>query len=160
VWKYVNVRRQFVFFKRSIYYGTQRVVYEPKDDFEGGLALSDRGALGRTSSGTITLATDKSMEILRMRVQVTVNKTNTGRIQLACVRSTNERGGIGTGFALPPFNPNALAEVEEILRNLGIHEALITQKTALLRQVGANDLIKVDDLDVADEVLRENGFVV
>ena len=95
-----------------------------------------------------------------MRVQVTLNKTNTGKIQLACVRSTNERGGIGTGFALPPFNPNALAEVDEILRNLGIHEALITQKTALLRQVGANDLIKVDDLDVADEVLRENGFVV
>jgi hypothetical protein len=94
-----------------------------------------------------------------MRVQVTLNKTNTGRIQLSCIKSTNERGGIGTGFALPPFNPNALAEVEEILRNLGVNEDLITVKTALLRQVGPNDLIKVDDLDVADEVLRENGFL-
>ena len=95
-----------------------------------------------------------------MRVQITLNKTNTGRIQVACVRSTNERGGIGTGFALPPFNPNALREIEDILRSLGVNEDLITQKTALLRQVGPNDLVKVDDLDVPDEVLRANGFVV
>ena len=95
-----------------------------------------------------------------MRVQITLNKTNTGRIQLACVRSTNERGGIGTGFALPPFNPNAVREVEDILRNLGVREDLIIEKTALLRQVGSTDLVKVDDLDVPDDVLRENGFAV
>ena len=95
-----------------------------------------------------------------MRVQITLGKTSTGRIQLACVRSTNERGSIGTGFALPPFNPNALREIEDILRNLGVNEDLITQKTALLRQVGPNDLINIDDLDVSDDVLRENGFMV
>jgi hypothetical protein len=61
---------------------------------------------------------------------------------------------------LPPFNPNALREVEDILRSLGVHEDLIRQKTALLRQVGPTDLVKVDDLDVPDEVLRENGFAV
>jgi hypothetical protein len=95
-----------------------------------------------------------------MRVQITLNKTNTGRIQLACVRSTNEHGGIGTGFALPPFNPNALREIEDILRNLGVREELISQKTALLRQAGSTDLVKVDDFDVPDDVLRENGFIV
>lgn len=95
-----------------------------------------------------------------MRVQITLNKTNTGRIQLACVRSTNERGGIGKEFALPPFNPNALREIEDVLRSLGVNEGLITEKTALLRQVGTNELIKVEDLDVPDEVLRENGFAV
>lgn len=95
-----------------------------------------------------------------MRVQITLNKTNTGRIHLACVRSTNQRGGIGTGSALPPFNPNALREIEDILRSLGVNEDLITEKTALLRQVGPNDLVKVEDLDVPDEVLRENGFAV
>ena len=95
-----------------------------------------------------------------MRVQITLNKTNTGRIQLACVRSTNERGGIGTGFALPPFNPNALREVEDVLRGLGVEEDLISRKTALLRQVGPTDLVKVADLDVPDDILRENGFVV
>lgn len=89
-----------------------------------------------------------------------MNKTNTGRIQLACVRSTNERGGIGTGFALPPFNPNALREIEDILRSLGVHDDLICEKTAVLRQVGPNDLVKVEDLDVPEDVLRENGFVV
>ena len=95
-----------------------------------------------------------------MRVQITLNKTNTGRIQLACVRSTNERGGIGTGFALPPFNPNGLREIEDILRGLGVNEELIHQKITLLRQVGPNDLVKVEDLDVPDDVLRAIGFVV
>jgi hypothetical protein len=95
-----------------------------------------------------------------MRVQITLNKTNTGRIQLACVRSTNERGGIGTGFALPPFNPNALREIEDILRSLGVNENLISEKLGLLRQVWPNELVKVEDLDVPDDVLRENGFLV
>jgi hypothetical protein len=95
-----------------------------------------------------------------MRVQITLNKTNTGRVQLACVRSTNERGGIGTGFALPPFNPNALREIEDILRTLGVNEDLISEKLGLLRQVGPNELVKVEDLDVPDDVLRENGFLV
>jgi hypothetical protein len=95
-----------------------------------------------------------------MRIQVTLNKTNTGRVQLACVRSTNERGGIGTGFALPPFNPNALREIEDILRNLGVRENLISEKITLLRQVGPNELVKVEDLEVPDDILRENGFQV
>ena len=95
-----------------------------------------------------------------MRVQITLNKNNTGRIQLACVRSTNERGGIGTGYALPAFNPNAIREIEDVLRNLGVNEDLIAAKTALLRQIGPNELVKVEDLDVSDDLLRENGFTV
>ena len=95
-----------------------------------------------------------------MRVQITLNKNNTGRIQLACVRSSNERGGIGTGYALPAFNPNAIREIEDILRNLGVSDDLIAAKTALLRQIGPNELVKVEDLDVSDDLLRENGFAV
>jgi hypothetical protein len=95
-----------------------------------------------------------------MKVLITLNKTNTGRIQLACVRSTNERGGIGTGYALPPSNPNATAEIEEILRNLGVSEDVIKANMSLLWELGAGELVKVADLDVADEVLRENGFAV
>ena len=95
-----------------------------------------------------------------MKVLITLNKTNTGRIQLACVRSTNERGGIGTGYTLPPSNPNATAEIEEILRNLGVSEDSIKANMSLLWEVGAGELVKVADLDVADEVLRENGFAV
>jgi hypothetical protein len=95
-----------------------------------------------------------------MRLQITLNKTNTGRVQLACVRSTNEHGGIGTGFGLPPFNPNALREIEDILRNLGVDENVINEKITRLRQVGPNELVKVEELDVADDVLRDNGFPV
>lgn len=95
-----------------------------------------------------------------MRVQITLNKNNTGRVQLACVRSSNERGGIGTGYALPAFNPNAIREIEDVLRNLGVHEDLIVAKTALLRQIGPNELVKVEDLDVSDDLLRANGFAV
>ena len=57
-----------------------------------------------------------------MRVSVTLNKTNLGKIQLACTRSTNKFGGIGMGYALPPYNPNAIAEVKGALQNLGIDE--------------------------------------
>jgi hypothetical protein len=93
-----------------------------------------------------------------MKVLITISKTNTGKIQVGCVRSTNERGGIGTGSTLPPFNPNAVAEVEEILRNLGVEEDSIQRNIALLRQVGPSELLKVADLDVPDDVLVENGF--
>ena len=95
---------------------------------------------------------------MTMRVLVTLNKTNTGKIQLGYVRSTNERGGIGTGSALPPFNPNAVAEVEEILRNLGVEEGTIQRNITLLREVGPNELMKVADIEVPDDVLIENGF--
>jgi hypothetical protein len=93
-----------------------------------------------------------------MKVLITIGKTNTGKIQVACVRSTNERGGIGTGSTLPPFNPNAVAEVEAILHNLGVKEDSIQRNIALLRQVGPSELLKVADLDVPDDVLVENGF--
>lgn len=93
-----------------------------------------------------------------MKVLLTLSKTNTGRIQLAYVRSTNESGRIGTGSSLPPFNPNAAAEIEEILRNLGVQEDLIQRNMILLRQAGPNELVKVADLDVPDETLVENGF--
>jgi phage tail sheath protein FI len=32
IWKYVSVRRLFIFLEQSIYEGTQRVVFEPNDD--------------------------------------------------------------------------------------------------------------------------------
>jgi hypothetical protein len=120
--------------------------------------LRDTDSLQRFHGNRASL--EKLRQIDTMRIQITLNKTNTGRIQLACVRSTNDRGGIGTGFALPPFNPNALREIEDILRGLGVNEQLITERIMRLRQVGPNDLVKVDDLDVPDDVLRENGFVV
>jgi hypothetical protein len=74
------------------------------------------------------------------------------------VRSTNERGGVGTGSTLPPFNPNAVAEVEKTSHNLGVEEDSIQRNIAPLRQVGRSELLKVADLDVPDDVLVENGF--
>jgi hypothetical protein len=94
-----------------------------------------------------------------MRVLITLDKTNTGKVKIGCVRSTNERGGIGTGYALPPFNPNALSEIQEILSNLGVAHDVIKDKLATLSAVGAGELVKVEDRDVPDDVLKENGFL-
>jgi hypothetical protein len=93
-----------------------------------------------------------------MRVLVTLNKTNTGRIQLSCTRSTNERGGIGTAYVLPAFNPNALAEVEEIIRCLGVNEDAIARSIVALGSLTPGGQVKVDDLEVPDDVLRDSGF--
>jgi hypothetical protein len=93
-----------------------------------------------------------------MKVLISLSKTNTGRIQLACTRSTNERGGIGTSSALPPFNPNAIAEIEEIIRCLGVDDGSIGSAISLLAEAKPGETVKVADLDVPDEILRENGF--
>ena len=55
-----------------------------------------------------------------MKVDVTLNTMNSGRIQVACIRSTNEHGAMGTGHVLAPFPANATEEVEAVLLNLGI----------------------------------------
>jgi len=94
-----------------------------------------------------------------MRVWITLSVMNNGRLQLSCIRSTNERGGIGTGSALPPFNPNGAAEIEDILRNLGVGDELISEKMGLLRQSRPGELNRVEDRDVPDDALRDNGFV-
>ena len=93
-----------------------------------------------------------------MKVLITVNKTNTGRIQVSYLRSSNERGGIGTGASLPPFNPNAIAEVEEVMRCLGVDEESIACAVATLSTSRPGEQVRVADLDVPDGVLRENGF--
>ena len=94
-----------------------------------------------------------------MKVLITLNKTNTGRNQLACTRRTNERGGIGTGYALPSFNPNAVRDVEETLRCLGIDEDSISKSLLQLSELRPGELARVADLEVADEILRETGFL-
>ena len=93
-----------------------------------------------------------------MKVLISLNKTNTGRIQLTCTRSSNERGGIGTSAALPPFNPNAIAEVEDVIRCLGVDEDEIARSVASLRELPPGGQVRVADIEVPDDVLRENGF--
>jgi len=62
------------------------------------------------------------------------------------------------GCSLAPFNPNAVAEIEAILRNMGVDDGVVADRIARLRQAGPNELIKVEDRDVPDDVLQENGF--
>ena len=93
-----------------------------------------------------------------MKVLITLNKMNTGRVQLSCIKSTNEGGGVGTAYTLPPFNPNAMAEVEAILGNMGVDEEIIAATVSQIRQAGLGGVVKVQDRDVPDDILRENGF--
>jgi len=95
-----------------------------------------------------------------MKVLITLSKMSTGRIQLSCIKSTNEGGGIGTAYPLPPFNPNAVAEVEAILQNIGVDGEIIDDTVSQIRRAGPGGLVKVQDRDVPDDVLRENGFSV
>ena len=93
-----------------------------------------------------------------MKVWIKLNKMGTGRVQLECLRSTNESGRIGRGCALPPFNPNAMAEIFAILKNLGVDEELAAEKIAIIRDAAPGDVVKVEDREVPDDVLSENGF--
>jgi hypothetical protein len=93
-----------------------------------------------------------------MKVWITLNKMGTGRVQLECIRSTNESGRIGMGCTLPPFNPNAMSEISAILQNLGVDEELAAAKVAQIRAAVPGEVVKVENRDVRDEVLRENGF--
>ena len=93
-----------------------------------------------------------------MKIWILLNKMGTGRVQLECLRSTNESGLIGTGCSLHPFNPNALAEAYAVLKNLGVNEELAAQKIAEIRDALPGATVKVEDRDVPKDVLRENGF--
>jgi len=51
-----------------------------------------------------------------------------------------------------------MAEIEAILRNLGVDDSVATDRIARLRQAGPNELVKVEDRNVPEDVLQENGF--
>jgi hypothetical protein len=94
-----------------------------------------------------------------MKVTVTLNRMNSGRMQLACVRCTNESGGIGTGYALKPYAPDAGEELKGVLGALGVGGEIIASKMELLSAVSPGELVKVAELDVSGDVLRANGFL-
>jgi hypothetical protein len=60
---------------------------------------------------------------------------------------------------LSPFNPNAVAEVEELIRCLGVDEDSIRRGMTQLSQARQGELVRVADLEVPNEILSENGFV-
>jgi hypothetical protein len=92
-----------------------------------------------------------------MKVWITLQRTNTGRIVVSCLRSTSEHGPVGTGWALPAFNPNARAEIEEVLRNLGVAEEVIEEKvTAATR--GGQEFVRVAEAEIEEPALRDLGF--
>ncbi|MBA3913289.1 MAG: hypothetical protein H0X25_05420 [Acidobacteriales bacterium] len=91
-----------------------------------------------------------------MKLWVTLQKTNTGRVVVSALRSTSEHGPVGTGWRLPPFNPNARAEIEDVLRGLGVEEVAIAEKMAALQ--GGAEFVRVAEVDAGEEGLREMGF--
>ena len=85
-----------------------------------------------------------------------VLKRNVGNGGLPGLLDRSNAGSRSEGVA----DDAAAAEIEEILGNLGVSEESIKAKMSLLLEVGSGELIKVADLDVTDDVLRENGFAV
>jgi len=92
-----------------------------------------------------------------VKVRITLNKMNSGRMQVACVGSTDEVGGSGTG-SVRTFGANATAELRKFLGALGIPDNVITEKVNSLSNIGAYEVVTVAELEIAKEVLQANGF--
>ena len=92
-----------------------------------------------------------------MKVRVTLNKMNSGRMQVACTRSSNEVGGSGTG-AVRTFAADAKEELTKFLHGLGIPDAVGAEKVASLSKIGPYEVVTVAELDITKEVLQANGF--
>ena len=87
-----------------------------------------------------------------MIVRISVNKMNSGRMQICCARPSSN------GYALTYPAATAKAEVTKALGSLGINEETIDKGLATLADFGPNEMLLVEERDVSEEVLQKNGF--
>ena len=87
-----------------------------------------------------------------VRVDLTVNKMNSGRFQVCVIR--------------PGYNPNPVqmyttrGEAEAALRSIGIRDVDIQQTFDLLPEIGPNTPMSFGLMDLDEHALRRNGFMV
>jgi len=92
-----------------------------------------------------------------MKVRITLNKMNSGRMQVACVRSSGQLGGSGTG-AVRTFAADANEKLRKFLGALGIGDDVIAEAMSSVSKICPYEVLTVAELDVSKEVLQANGF--
>lgn len=88
-----------------------------------------------------------------MLVRVSINNMNSGRMQVCCARPS------ANGYVLTYPAATAKADVRNVLRALGAAEAAIDKGLATVADFGPNEMLLVQELDIPESVLQENGFV-
>lgn len=88
-----------------------------------------------------------------MVIRVSINKMNSGRMQVCCARPSSN------GYVLTYPAASAKEDVTKVLLALGISEGTIEDRLATLADFGPNEMLLVEEREIMDEVLRRNGFL-
>jgi hypothetical protein len=87
-----------------------------------------------------------------MIVRVSINRMNSGRMQICCARP----GGNGHVLTYPAAS--AKADVASTLRALGVSEGAVTKGLDAIADFGPDEMLLVEQLEIPEGVLQSNGF--
>jgi hypothetical protein len=88
-----------------------------------------------------------------MTVRVSINKMNSGRMQICCARPDS------SGHVITYATASAKAEVTKALLALGISAETIDGALDMLADFGPDEMLQVEERDIPDDVLHANGFI-
>jgi hypothetical protein len=88
-----------------------------------------------------------------MVVRVSVNKLNSGRMQICCARPGS------SGYVMTYSSAGARVEVTNALLALGISAETIDRSLDMLGDFGPDEMLLVEEREISDDVLHTNGFV-
>ena len=88
-----------------------------------------------------------------MTVRVSISRMNSGRMQICCARPSSN------GYVLTYPATNARDQVKKVLRALGISGETIEKSLAMLADFGPDEMLLVEQCDIAEQVLQSNGFM-
>jgi hypothetical protein len=91
---------------------------------------------------------------MTMIVRVSINKMNSGRMQICCARPGS------SGYVITYSSARARVEVTNVLLALGISAETIDSSLDMLGDFGPDEMLLVEELDISDDVLHAGGFVV
>jgi hypothetical protein len=88
-----------------------------------------------------------------MIVRVSINKMNSGRMQICCARPGSN------GYVITYSSASARVEVTNALLALGISAETVDRSLDMLGDFGPDEMLLVEERDISDDVLHTNGFV-
>jgi hypothetical protein len=88
-----------------------------------------------------------------MVVRVSINKLNSGRMQICCARPGS------SGYVMTYLSANAKVEVTNALLALGISAETIDKSLDMLGEFGPDEMLLVEEREIGDDVLHAKGFI-